>query len=315
LLLLTGAGLLACSSDEGPKGPGPIPLDGLRDELAGARCEYAVRCGLLPDKASCDTAQGDDPETLQLLADAAYGRVEYDPTAARTCVEATRTQSCSTLLSTKQAKESACAGMFKGTVKESGPCRLAKECAGTGVCDLSMCDNNASCCLGACQKAPDPVAIGGDCSMGKTCVDSAYCKKDDMAMTETCTARKGNGEDCEAVNACKDGLRCDTGGSNKCYVLSQHGAQCNAALKNGACVQSDDYCDSMTSKCTRLPGDGQPCAEGSKCLPYASCDNGTCKARPDLDEACMDGGPKCLGSLACSNMKCTGRDSTAVCAF
>lgn len=311
--LVAGASFLACSSDEGPAPPGPISLDALRDELTVARCAWLSRCGYTPDQKTCEETEGDSRQTLQLLADAVLGRVTYDPAAARTCVEATRTQACDNRIATQSGVSKACEGMFVGTVADGGPCLLDEECTG-GVCDTSMCMGE-SCCLGACKKAPPPAAIGADCS-ATACVAGAYCgEPGEMGEPPTCKEVKDNGQPCESLNGCKDGQRCDVGsGDPKCYVLSKHGEPCNANLDQGSCVQYDDFCDPTERKCKRLPGDGEPCAPGDKCLAYAVCSNGTCKSRPGIGEACMEG-LACLGTLACAEMKCDVTDSTEICAF
>jgi len=310
-LLLLCAPMAACGDDVAP--PGPIPLDALRDELAKATCEQYVRCGLMPDSATCDATLGDSQETLQLLNDAVGGRVTYDAAGGRTCVEAIRARACDNRSGTLKTMGEACDGMFVGTVPEGGPCLLAEECSGKSYCDTSMCMGGGVCCLGACAKQPGLVAVGGDCTTNP-CVESAYC--DESAMPFTCKARKDNGEACDGLDQCKDGMRCDVSGNPQtCYLLQDRGGQCNPALEQGACFRYDDYCDPTERKCKQLPGDGKPCTDDNKCIGYAYCDNGTCKKRPVAGEACPDGGPKCLGTLRCNNMVCEERVSSEVCSF
>ncbi|TKD01374.1 hypothetical protein [Polyangium fumosum] len=310
-LLLLAAPLAACG-DEGPAPPGPIPLDALRDELALATCEQHVRCGLSPDKATCEATQGDAQSTLQLLTDAVLGRVTYDPAAGRTCVEAVRAYACDTRASALKGSSDACAGMFVGTVPEGDACLLAEECAGDSFCDTSMCTGDGVCCLGACTKRPALVAVGGDCTTNP-CVASAYC--DQAEMPFTCKARGGNGDACDGVDQCKDGMRCDVGGNPQtCYLLQNRGGQCNPSLKQGACFRFDDYCHPTDRKCVQLPKDGEPCTDDNKCLQYSFCDAGTCKRLAIEGEACTDDGD-CLGTLRCNEMVCTMRASNEVCAF
>jgi hypothetical protein len=311
LLLLAGALGSACG-DEAPAGPGPIPLDSLRDELATATCEQYVRCGFSPDKATCDATQGDEQETLQLLTDAVLGRVTYDPAAARACVEAIRAYACDGRASALVALSTACEGMFVGTVPAGGPCLLSDECGSKGYCDTSMCMGGGSCCLGVCANPLDPVAVGGDCTTNP-CVASAYC--DQAAMPFTCKARKDNGEACDGVDQCKDGQRCDVGGNPQtCYLLQNRGGQCNPSLQQGACIRFDDYCETSERKCKQLPGDGMPCTADGECLAYARCDAGTCKRRSVEGEACVDGSD-CLGTLYCGELICRASPSEEVCAF
>lgn len=293
-------------------GPGPIPLDDLRAELSTATCNQYVRCGQMPDEATCDAAQGDTRLTLQLLTDAVLGRVTFDAAGARACVEAIRNRSCDNQVATQKALADACAKMFVGTIPEGGSCLFGTECAGASTCNVSMCMGNGACCLGVCEKTPANVAIGGDCTTNP-CVESAYC--DAAAMPPTCQARKDNGDACDAQGQCKEGQRCDVKGSlPTCYLLSKRGAGCNPALEAGGCIRYDDYCHPMDRKCTALPGDGQPCTEAGECLDYAYCDAGTCRKRPIEGGACSDT-IKCLGTLECVDMVCTVNVSTEVCSY
>jgi len=303
---------IAACGDDAPAPPGPIPLDSIRDELSKATCEQYVRCGNTPDAATCTATQGDLGDTLQLLTDAVLGRVTYDPAAARTCVEAIRAYTCGTTVAANSAVSSACAGMFVGTVPEAGPCLLSEECAGDSYCDLTMAMGGGACNLGVCAKKPSLVSLGGDCTMNP-CVVTAYC--DQSAMPFTCKERKANGEACDAVDGCNDGLRCDVGGNPQtCYGLRNRGDICNPALKQGACLRFDDYCEETERKCKQLPGDGMPCAPNDQCLKYAFCDNGTCKKRAVEGEACVDK-KDCLGTLSCQDMLCKKSVSDEVCAF
>jgi hypothetical protein len=309
-LFLVVSSAIGCADDPGP---GPIPLEELRGELSTALCNQYVRCGQMPDQATCDAVQGDSRLTLQLLTDAVLGRVTYDEAGARTCVEAIRNRVCNNAQATLKTLNDACAKMFVGTVPEGKACLFDTECAGGAVCNVSMCMGNGACCLGVCEKKPAAVALGADCTMNP-CVDSAYC---DLAeMPPTCKARKDNGDACDAQGQCKEGQRCDVNGSvPTCYLLSDRGKPCNPALEAGACIRYDDYCHPMDRKCTALPGDGQPCTEQSECMDYAYCDDTkVCRKRPVENGACSDT-QQCLGTLSCTNMICTLDVSTQVCAY
>lgn len=301
---------IGCADDPGP---GPIPLDELRDELSTALCNQYARCGQMPDQATCDAVQGDTRLTLQLLTDAVLGRVTYDEAGARTCVEAIRNRVCDNAQATQKALNDACAKMFVGTVPAGGACLFDIECSSGAICNTTMCMGNGACCLGVCEAKPSAVALGGDCTMNP-CVESAYC--DDSMMPATCKARKENGDACSAQGQCKEGMRCDVNGSvPTCYLLSNRGGACNPALEAGACVRYDDYCHPTDRKCTALPGDGKPCTDKDECLDYAYCDDTkTCRKRPVEGGACSDT-IQCLGTLECVNMVCTADPSTQVCAY
>lgn len=306
LMFVGGTGLLglACS-DDAAEGAGPIPIDSFASELEKARCEYAVRCGEMPDAKACSATSGTSQDLLQLVADVVFGQVSFDPAAARACVDAQRNRDCSSLASALKAVNDACATVFKGSTPENGGCLVDEECVSGLSCDLEMCVGNGACCLGKCTKQPTTVSLGGDCSMNP-CDASGYCKVVDDGMgnvTATCEKRVANGQPCDSIDGCESGLRCNVSGDGNCYKLSNEGVGCNPNLQEGGCVRADNYCNPTDKKCTRLPGGGQPCAEtpeNNKCLPYATCISGTCQTRPTEGQDCDPAmGPPCLGDLSC----------------
>jgi hypothetical protein len=306
----------ACSGDEptAPAGGGPVSVETIRAELEAAQCEYAVRCGYMPDKDVCLNLSSADQELLQLLADVVFGTVTYDDAAARTCVNAIKAQSCDALPSVEKATNDACRAIFTGMVPEGGACVVNEECAGESFCDTTEPMGGGACALGKCAPVKDLVSVGGDCSMG-SCVAGAYCDPGDGAggSAPTCTERNDNGEPCNQPDACLEGQRCNLGGDDKCFKLSAEGQPCNPNLAVGSCVRVDNFCDPTSKTCVKLPGVGQPCAQVGdemRCLAFAHCDGTTCQARPREGEACMQDGPACLGSLSCVNDEMT---MTATC--
>lgn len=303
LMLALGTGLLglACS-DDAEEGAGPIPIDSFASELEKARCEYAVRCGYMPDAKACGATSGTSQELLQLVADVVFGQVSFDANAARACVEAQRSRNCSSLPSAAKAVSDACAPVFKGSTPEDGGCLVNGECMSGLSCDLTMCQGNGACCLGKCTKKPTTVPLGGDCSMNP-CDSSGFCKVTDDGMgnvTAVCEKRADNGQACTSIDGCLPGLRCNVSGDGNCYKLSDEGVGCNPNLQEGGCLREDNYCHPTDKKCVRLPGASQPCTEQMLCLPYATCSAGTCQTRPTEGQDCDPAmGPQCLGDLTC----------------
>lgn len=293
----------ACSSeDAAPTTGGPIAIEVFHDELEKASCELAVKCGIMPDQAICLDVNSPGRTNLQLLADVVFGMVTYDAAAARACIDALRARGCEALDASAKALDQACDNVFRGTVPEGGGCVVDDECTGDARCDLEMCMGGGACCVGKCAPKPSLVALGGDCAM-ETCVETAYCDKEDDGMgnvTAECKARVKNGQPCEDEDGCEDGLRCDTAGGKTCFILSKEGQPCNANLENPPCLRVDNWCHATDEKCARLPGAGEPCTDKNECLSYAYCDAGTCKSKPLEGEACTMDGPSCLGSLQCA---------------
>ncbi|WP_156041042.1 hypothetical protein [Chondromyces apiculatus] len=309
----------SCGGDDpAPAGPAAIPLEAFAAEYTSASCELAARCGQMPDLDTCLRLDHASGELLQLMASAVFGDVTYDADAARACVDALRNQSCDTLLAAQRSVESACAGVLTGAAAVDEPCLVAGECAGDSVCDRSGCEGNGDpCCLGKCAAAPAAVAIGGACGE-LPCVDEAYCEitgevEEGVPPVGTCEARRDNGENCSASNACKDGQRCDLStGQGRCYILSPEGEQCNATL-DVACLASDNWCDPAANTCVKLPSPGQACTPNGRCIGHAYCAEGTCLARPKETEACTGNGPYCLGDLRCEMDICIPPPTPRVC--
>jgi hypothetical protein len=305
-LLLTAVSTVlgpACSSeDPAPTTGGPIDIEGFRDELKTAYCEFAVRCSFMPDPQTCRAVVSEDQSLLQLLADVVFNKVTFDGAAARTCVDALKAQSCETLASVYKKVETACTGVFKGSVVEGEACLVREECAGDAECDLSMCMGDGVCCMGVCAKRPVLVGVGGDCSMAP-CVETAYCEKidDEMGMSATCKARVKNGQPCNSADACEEGLRCDLGGDGNCYVLSKEGQPCNPNLQNGACLRVDNWCHTTDKTCSKLPGPGDLCTDKMQCVNHAYCDGVTCQVQALEGQDCKTDtmGAPCLGDLVC----------------
>jgi hypothetical protein len=81
------------------------------------------------------------------------------------------------------------------------------------------------------------------------------------------------------------------------------------------CAAQAEYCDTATSTCVPLPGDGQPCVTNGfvtdACALYAQCVMGTCQRLPSADQPCLNG--ECLGLLQCSSGEGGGQPQDAVC--
>lgn len=314
--LVAGASLSG-GCGEGSQAPASegIPIESLRAELETAECERLVRCGLMPDDATCAQLVSMPAPIMQLLADVVYGEVEYDGQAAQACVDALRARGCDALAPAISGVE-ACRDMFQGSIPVGGACLVDGECADGAFCDRSLCEGGDACCGGVCSRDPVRAAIDEDCSQ-RACVEGAYC--DETAGEDSgdglprCKARRDNGEDCTSSDECKEGQRCSgEGEEGKCYILAKEGERCNADLEV-ACLSLDTWCDPAESKCVRLPGAGEPCAEGDRCLGYAYCDGGTCEARPGEGGLCPDGGAPCLGDLVCEGEVCTPAPPVTVC--
>ena len=269
--------------------------------LVDGVCTYEVRCGQMPDLATCKAAlQADEG---QASADVQAGRTKFDGKAAAACLDSLQSRSCSRAQGL-WSESQVCKGILQGTVADDGACYVGSECV-SGRCS-AIC-SGVECCLGACNPSPTAIPIGGDCSGSEDgCGSAAFCF---YGSTSICTAKGAAGQSCERVSyasSCVDGMYCVPNGTDTgiCGTLPARGESCHPA---GVCDSLLDYCDPVTSKCVfNIPVGGDCSAASATCVGYATCDtNGRCVARASAGEPCDDvNGPRCLGSLSCDSGSC-----------
>lgn len=317
LFVLAGTLALAaasCGGDDEATQKGPVPIDQLRGAFEVANCDFEVRCSWMPDTTTCLRVDKADYELVQLIADAALGKVAYDEKAGRTWVEAIRNQACEVTLAVKNTLEAAWQPVFIGNVKVGGACFVDDECAGTNTCDKTGCGGNTGCCAGVCAAPTPPAKTGEACGGAIGCNDADFCGDDGSGM-QVCVERSDNGLPCVNDYGCKDGQFCDTAGAGSCYKLSPPGSPCNPSLAY-SCFDYNTWCDTAQKKCVALPKAGQPCGtNGNYCALWTWCDiNGdkTCKPLPVEGQDCL--GDRCLGDLICSDSKCAQPTGVNICA-
>ena len=293
---------------------GLIPLSDLTVREIDAYCRYDVKCGLLPDFATCKALPADTSTTDQLVASVNAGRIQYDGDAAAVWIAAIADRGCDHTDVPGNGGLLAYVNTFKGMVGGGGACFIDQECV-SAQCNLSSCLPTELCCSGTCtdgQAISNPVAAGGDCSAATAvCVDGSYCS---YAGTQAssgliCTAGLALGQPCDpylvASPVCLFGTNCRIGGSalgGTCMAAPAEGEDC--FLSGSICNSHLDACSS-NSKCLRKIALGQPCTMDSTCVDYALCVSGTCIEKKKLGEACdpslSDG---CMGSLSCNGGTC-----------
>jgi hypothetical protein len=303
---------VACDQTEEPTVTG----SDLRVEELDARCEYLVRCNLMPDQDTCMAAETFDPGLVQAVGATSFGRVGYDPELAADWLQTLRDISCDDTLENRRLLSEARAKVFGGRIDLGDACFADEECQGEAICDRSACPGNQLCCTGECVEFRT-LSVGETCPLSQQgmrltagCEELAYCQSppfDGMGDPPTqgqCVARSDNGLPCDQVDGCLDGQRCAVGGSGNCYKLSESGEMCNPMLQQGSCLAISEVCSPGSSTCEAAPGPGQPCVNG-RCAGWARCmdpdgSGGMCVAMPRAGEAC-DGSIPCLGDLFCDN--------------
>jgi hypothetical protein len=305
---LAGAAWVSSCSGGSTGSGGSIPLNQLGPQVTAALCSYEVRCGVLPDLATCEGAFQSDVTRLE--ADVQAGRVIYDGDKASSCLSSVAGEGCA--LSDDQAfGASDCRAVFQGTVAAGGHCAYDEHCV-SQMCDTGLCDLGVQCCSGTCLALVTAggecgSAVAGVCAVGTTCVT-------DGTGHGTCQATSPIAGRCSNVGDCASGLDCaiDSNGIGTCVQLPGEGQPCDPMV--GLCDKLGDFCDSVTQRCVPRLAPGASCPTGDECVLYAQCDQTTmkCVATIPRGGACT-GNDRCLGTLECLNGVCAQRPAQPVC--
>jgi hypothetical protein len=279
-----------------------------------ATCKYDVACQLMPDTATCKAALFIDDnyyETIVALVKA--GTIKYSGDEAGSCIDQQASLTCS-YTGFRPDPNDPCTKIFTGTVAAGGACLVSEECAGAGAtCPQTdpMCDPTTACCPGTCMAAAAKLPLGGNCGSSAQCADNAYCSD----KTNQCTAVvTTSGGACEGLDGCANPMFCNEdlqSFTGTCMTAVASNATCDATTLI-PCSDVRDYCNLMTTKCTRNSPVGAVCdsttpqTTGTLCVGYAECNNSTCVAHPKAGATCdAMNGPTCLGDLGCTNSVCT----------
>jgi hypothetical protein len=287
--------------------------------------DLLARCDGL-SAAAADMLLGDPVFCARFDASIAAGRISFDGTHARACLDelaAGLTCGGSTPSMPVQAPD---CNVVTPRVALGGTCRIfdstliATECVGdsyckqgpSGACDGTCtaratlgqpCDllNDVRCaqsltCDSATKKcvmpAP-PAAAGAACDAQTSCARGYFCDRGaDGGASGTCQAQMTTGP-CTTADACKLPYRCaGPAGAAACAPPKQVGE---------ACTPGQSECDILGycgpgNKCTdTYVAVGQPCGrfggENYACAPGGYCDGpvlqgGTCRAQKQAGEAC-----------------------------
>lgn len=327
--------LLGCSS------PASIPLDMLGAEYGRATCGVLRSCygdtivQLLTNTSSsagCDdrvAGQFENGLLPRYQAAIDMGRMTYDASQARACIDSIAGEGCAAVSSRTTA---ACDNLFVGHVAAGGACAIDEECSGDSFC------NTGSACPGTCQ------ARGGS---GASCGENAGCESGLVCASGACAAPGGAGASCGGTTGvqCAGGLICSgqtgttpgTCTATSTVLAGASGATCNAQgtqlCMNGlACTvasptmqtcgpdgiapgaachpafpdacQAGYYCGGTApamgdfdGNCAALPTAGMPCATvvvGPTCADGATCEGTMCVTVQANGGACTANGD-CLG--------------------
>lgn len=293
--------------------PGFIPIDELRAAYRDAWCTYLVRCGELPDLATCAHAALHywfPVSTQGVLA----GRAKFDAAAAEQCFSQISTATCDRtdddLRSTGNRSDSlptaypaVCNAIVRGLVKDGGLCSVSDECI-SGTCDRSSADCSSGCCIGRCASGRAPVPVGSACERGvDTCVDGV-CTYPESSVVPMCAPHVRRGEVCRAGtwNECEPGLGCVTAnGATTCEPLPTIGQLC----PDGLCRDDGTTCG-PAGTCVAVGLPGAACVTNSDCSDYYGCDDtGHCAPVEEFDACANTVHNSCFeAGQFCSNLRC-----------
>jgi hypothetical protein len=303
-------------------GGGGVSVDNFFDKLADAECVNQVKCGGMPDDATCHEAlstDGNDIETL--IARVKAKEIVFDSKAATACINQFKNESC--------AFEgffihNPCADVFTGAGAMGDACNIDFDCAGLAACNLTdmNCDPTTACCAGTCGADATISQVGGPCNDGTNiCDETLYCKPSATGTgTDSCAVPVATmGTACDSIDGCANPMFCDlAAASPTCQTGADLDGTCNPMLLL-PCQDFTQFCDTGTMKCTDnvAPGgtcDGDGTGTGASCVGFASCTNNSCVANAGLGDTCNDtNGPSCLGSLTCTSGACVAAPAGVAC--
>lgn len=308
----------------------PLSLDEARQRILAAVCKLYVTCGEAPDQATCLASLGESAGyTATLNADVASGKVLWNGTLGRTCVEEVEryygagcTQSA---LATASTPMESCDQILVGTVAPGGACFFSDECADRGTCETTdpACSRSLQCCLGTCMAEPPSLPLGADCSAPmprQDCVTGAVCSRTTPGGAPTCHEPSSvEGTPCVDFGGCALALYCDIAAATSvgtCARAVATGAACNPDVID-SCDDIRDFCDEASGVCTRRSGIGGPCDPALlNCLGVGECVQATCVARIAPGGSCSaTTGPSCLGGIDCDpqTSTCAPRPVSGAC--
>jgi hypothetical protein len=314
--LSAAAWLFSCGGgSSSPASGGDIPLAELGPRVTTALCMYDVRCGVMPDQATCEAAEPAD--TARLVADVQAGRIVYDGAKAAQCLSAEASAICGFSDDAAFAAEP-CGEIFTGTIAAGGACAYDNECVSQTCTTAGNCIPGVTCCVGSCQPGVGQLASGAACqplSGASPCPQGSSCQAD-ASGGATCRPLVAAGQPCANFGDCVAGAQCDKTGTapGTCVAFPTEGQPCDPA--GPPCSPASEFCDGATSKCAPRLGVGAACPAGQGCALYTTCDLTTmkCVAKGARGAACAGtASSDCLGGLECLNGACAPRAPEPVC--
>jgi hypothetical protein len=319
------AALADAAPPDGPPGT-PTTVDAFCHEVATRLCAGLGSCGCRFDVRPYDATTCVEARTAAcvtgaapIAADIAAGRAGFVEPRVAACYADTDALAAACTINTGFGGPlpASCSFAIVSTAALGAPCQLS-----TG--GLAFCAGGTGVCADVCTALPAP---------GEPCLGDSpgFCGPELVCDGGNCTAPRAAGAACAAVDACADGLVCDTLGSHSCVAPLAATAACEStrqcatglACSVGACTAlagEGDGCGDVVGACgagrgceqapeTRTCGTpdaaGEMCMSDDTCVTGLDCDSNThvCTAPPGENQPCPD--RHCAAGLTCSDGKGT----------
>jgi len=206
----------------------PFPaVDSFCAGRAGAECQQANKCPVNQDR--CIEKRKSDCVLQSQSVPATRG---YSPDFGEACVRKTQEVYAANVIvpSALQGLRDVCQRAYQGVGQKLGPCQETYDCAGSLVCDKSLCAALVIRQLGELCANP-----------GEICnPENAFCVQTNGIYQ--CVERRKASESCTDI-PCLPSLRCD----GVCQEKLRAADQCT---RDEQCPQDAPYCDSAVgNKC------------------------------------------------------------------
>jgi hypothetical protein len=267
----------------------PVPVASFGSSFADAFCQIGNCCereGYAFVASTCKT-------TMKAYVDAIVNEeladpgVTFDDAAAGDCIEAYRklVTGC-TDRSLGDATETACQGIFRGTVPEGGACMVDAACAELPGAGYVTCDT------GVCTHRVDDFNTTPRAKLGEPC--SSSCEEDGNGFSCSGGGGGAGSGPPPGAGACykNDGLYCTQ--AHVCAAVPKIGEPC----RDGYVCETDSYCNGSVCVASIATG---PCPGYDECLSTSYCDDTTRTCIPQKSN-----GSACNGDFECVSDQCEG---------
>jgi hypothetical protein len=202
----------------------PITQDSFCDQKAQKECQVSTKCGTM--NSACLSQR--KAKCLAFAAASASSKRQFTAANVAACVNKTNAVYAKATITPADLADmdDVCSYVFQGT--STADCAVKYECAGTKICDKSLC---------AAKVVKNKGALCGN--PGEVCAAGSYCAHDPTSGAFTCLAKAAAGTACSADVPCVETQRC-AAATSTCVALFMSGETCGTSDE---CATTAPYCD------------------------------------------------------------------------